>query len=237
VNNQGKGHIMLLESLPMTMPLVSTFLESSGFVHLTILEIGGRILYANPTLSKCLKVGCAEITGKNFMNFLTGPDGESLTGHLARADVFPDEELLLNLVDADQVPHSLRFRIAPLGECFLLLGEPPREENQSLQEELIQLNNQLSVLSRENIRKGRKLAQRALELEQTLSRVKLLEGIIPICMYCKQIRDDQDSWNQLEKYISEHSEAEFSHGICPACLDKHYGEYAAKPGTDNNNVL
>ena len=55
------------------------------------------------------------------------------------------------------------------------------------------------------------------DLRQALNRVKRLEGIIPICMYCKKIRDDQNSWNQLEKYISDHSEAMFSHGICPEC--------------------
>ena len=55
------------------------------------------------------------------------------------------------------------------------------------------------------------------ELEAALARVKQLEGIIPICMYCKKIRDDQQSWHQLESYISNHSEARFSHGICPEC--------------------
>ncbi|MDD2853739.1 MAG: response regulator [Desulfuromonadaceae bacterium] len=58
------------------------------------------------------------------------------------------------------------------------------------------------------------------DLSQALNRVKRLEGIIPICMYCKKIRDDQNSWNQLEQYISDHSEAMFSHGICPDCIEK-----------------
>lgn len=61
------------------------------------------------------------------------------------------------------------------------------------------------------------------ELKKTLARVNMLEGIIPICMYCKKIRDDQDSWQQLEKYITEHSEAMFSHGICPNCAEEQYG--------------
>ena len=56
------------------------------------------------------------------------------------------------------------------------------------------------------------------ELEAALARVKQLEGIIPICMYCKKIRDDQQSWQQLETYISNHSEAMFSHGACPDCV-------------------
>ncbi len=63
---------------------------------------------------------------------------------------------------------------------------------------------------------------------QELSReVNVLKGILPICSYCKKIRIDQDprsDWVQLEKYIKEHSEAEFSHGICPECTRKHYGD-------------
>jgi DNA-binding response OmpR family regulator len=58
------------------------------------------------------------------------------------------------------------------------------------------------------------------DLKTTLDQVKQLEGIIPICMYCKKIRDDHDSWQQLEKYISEHSEALFSHGMCPSCAEE-----------------
>jgi CheY-like chemotaxis protein len=55
------------------------------------------------------------------------------------------------------------------------------------------------------------------ELTRAMDQVKQLEGIIPICMYCKKIRDDTDCWQQLEKYITEHSEALFSHGVCPQC--------------------
>jgi len=57
-------------------------------------------------------------------------------------------------------------------------------------------------------------------LREAQAKVKHLEGIIPICMYCKNIRDDKASWQQLEQYITEHSEALFSHGICPDCLKK-----------------
>ena len=91
------------------------------------------------------------------------------------------------------------------------------------------LNNELIALQRESVKKNthlekleRELANRIVELESILSRVKQLEGIIPICMYCKKIRDDQEIWSQLEEYISKHSEAEFSHGICPACLETRF---------------
>jgi phosphoserine phosphatase RsbU/P len=64
------------------------------------------------------------------------------------------------------------------------------------------------------------LADRVKALEEALARVKQLQGLLPICSYCKKIRDDQNYWQQVENYISEHSEAQFSHSICPDCYEK-----------------
>lgn len=62
------------------------------------------------------------------------------------------------------------------------------------------------------------------ELKKALEKIKVLSGIVPICMHCKQIRDDKGYWNRIESYISNHSEMEFSHGICDKCLQEHYPE-------------
>jgi PAS domain S-box-containing protein len=62
------------------------------------------------------------------------------------------------------------------------------------------------------------------ELNETLAKVKSLSGLLPICASCKKVRDDKGYWNQIEAYISDHSEAEFSHGLCPACAQKLYEE-------------
>jgi hypothetical protein len=79
-----------------------------------------------------------------------------------------------------------------------------------------------------NVNLEQRVEDRTNEILIAQEQVKQLEGIIPICMYCKKIRDDRESWHQLEKYISEHSEAEFSHSICPACLEKVKIEYFTK---------
>lgn len=60
------------------------------------------------------------------------------------------------------------------------------------------------------------------ELEHALREVKVLRGLLPICAQCKKIRDDQGQWQTVESYITAHSEVDFSHGICPECLNKHY---------------
>ena len=67
------------------------------------------------------------------------------------------------------------------------------------------------------------LARRVEELEAALSRLKQLQGLLPICSYCKKVRNDHNYWQQIESYITEHSDARFSHSICPVCLEKMEG--------------
>jgi PAS domain S-box-containing protein len=76
---------------------------------------------------------------------------------------------------------------------------------------------------------NRKLAEIELKKEhdkllQALKEIKTLSGLLPICSSCKKIRDDKGYWNQIESYVSRNSEANFSHGICPECSDKIYGD-------------
>ncbi|MBI5537523.1 MAG: response regulator [Deltaproteobacteria bacterium] len=65
------------------------------------------------------------------------------------------------------------------------------------------------------------LAQHITELTAALDKVKRLEGLLPICAYCKSVRRDKGYWEQVDKYFSEHSSVRFTHTICPSCLDKH----------------
>ena len=62
------------------------------------------------------------------------------------------------------------------------------------------------------------LAARIADLEEALARVDHLHGILPICSYCKKVRSDSDSWQQVEAYVSAHSAVRFSHGVCPGCV-------------------
>jgi len=70
-----------------------------------------------------------------------------------------------------------------------------------------------------------RLAQRVAELQQALASVKQLRGLLPICSYCKRVRGDEDYWQQVESYIADRTDAEFSHGVCPACYEKMRAEF------------
>jgi AmiR/NasT family two-component response regulator len=106
---------------------------------------------------------------------------------------------------------------ASLAGVGAFLAKPPRvrELSQAIViararfEDLVNLRRANDVLQR-----------RTRELKEALVKIKTLRGLIPMCAYCKKIRSDKGYWQQLEEYLTEHSEADFTHGICPECLQK-----------------
>jgi len=89
---------------------------------------------------------------------------------------------------------------------------------------LARVSSALALKRAIDIRKAREreLLERHGQLEQALKEVKVLRGLIPICFSCKKIRDDQGYWHTIEAYIQAHSEVDFSHGLCPECMDKRF---------------
>jgi hypothetical protein len=71
------------------------------------------------------------------------------------------------------------------------------------------------------------------ELQDALSQVRTLRGLVPICASCKKVRDDEGFWHQVEVYVREHSLVEFSHAICPECMHELYPEYSRDSGPDH----
>ena len=100
-------------------------------------------------------------------------------------------------------------------------GEKLRKSKFFAENELLRANQKMSLMTTE-------LKDQNRELQNALENVKQLRGLLPICCNCKKIRDDEGYWQQIESYIHKHSEAEFSHSICPECMAKLYPEYVDK---------
>jgi DNA-binding response OmpR family regulator len=99
---------------------------------------------------------------------------------------------------------------------------------------LRQTNEQLQSEIDERTRTGQLLREQNVALEAALANVKSLSGLLPICAGCKQIRDGEGYWSQVESYIQGHSEVTFTHGLCPDCMEKYYpgrgkADHAAAP--------
>jgi CheY-like chemotaxis protein len=97
---------------------------------------------------------------------------------------------------------------------------------------LARINTHLTLMRLQS-----QLQERVQELESALETVKLLSGMLPICANCKNIRDDKGYWHQVEVYIRDHSEADFSHGLCPDCVRKLYPDLSEKLETRKQGIL
>ncbi len=100
--------------------------------------------------------------------------------------------------------------------------------------DLRQANEQLQREIGERKKAEEAERQKANALQEAMDKIQTLTGLLPICMYCKKIRDTKGHWNQLEKYVSEHSNTEFSHGICEDCMKKFHPEMYGSDQNDGN---
>lgn len=188
---------------------------------------------------------CAEIIGTFYYTLSTwgAVDRTPFSQH-AQLVGFVLEVVLLSWALGERINRERKER-EKMHRVSLELSEKvsrERAEKLKAQQQILQLQRQ----SNEELEQ--RVAHRTLELEQavadkaehlaalekTLQEIKTLKGIIPICSYCKSIRNDQGAWSRMEKYIGEHSDAQFSHGICPECYKKisGYDDYPDGMNTD-----
>jgi AmiR/NasT family two-component response regulator len=104
---------------------------------------------------------------------------------------------------------------AKLTDAFGYLLKP-------LDERLLQITIEMALYKHQMEQERNKLTA---ELREALAKLKVLSGLLPICASCKNIRDEEGYWHRVEKYIRDHSEADFSHSVCPACACRLYPEY------------
>ena len=132
-------------------------------------------------------------------------------------------ESLLRLVtgQSSSAPDMIFEVVGLVISCAMAAGmyliQPLFKEMASSREKLRDMNDTLSSLSGEQ----KKLIT---ELQDAFANIKTLKGMLPICASCKKVRDDKGYWNQIEVYVRELSDAEFSHGLCPDCVKKYYDE-------------
>ena len=122
----------------------------------------------------------------------------------------------------EQIDLPPGIELSQLTEAFNAMSLQLRKERDTLEhrvEERTQDLNRTNSELKTEIDERQKLISK---LEKALREIKALSGILPICSHCKKIRDDKGYWNQLESYVRDHSDAEFSHGICPECMRKFY---------------
>lgn len=184
--------------------IVDAINSSAG--GLIITDLPGIIRFANPAFCKMFDYLSTEVIGRDATELFSAKEVKTFVDVIKIVDISRDdtEEFIVEKKD---------------GEKFVV--EVSASNVTSVSGEIVgRMASFVDITRRKEIEADReKLID---ELKDALDKIKVLKGIMPICVSCKKIRDDKGFWNQLESYIKKHSEADFSHGICPDCARKLY---------------
>lgn len=126
----------------------------------------------------------------------------------------------------EEIPMPRGVELRELTSSFNSMSQSLRRERDLLEnrvrERTANLQAATEALEAEILERKRIIV----ELQEAFSQIKTLKGLLPICAHCKKIRDDEGYWQSVEKYLHDRSEVEFSHGICPDCLQEHFPEFS-----------
>lgn len=176
-----------------------------------IKDESGRFIYVNQQLELRFEIAPDAWIGKT--------DAELFSSEMARAVVEND----LSVLNDEQTREIEEVIPTPDGKSRYWSSHKFVLRDRDGQRQIGGLSFDITERKRAEHERERLLS----ELQQALAAVKTLKGLIPICASCKNIRDDEGYWKQIEFYLCEHSELEFTHGICPACLERLYPDFVA----------
>lgn len=183
----------------------------------TIVDLNGRIYFANKEAEQIF--GLKRLHSKEqYYNDpaykLSTVDGDPLT-----EKKLPYIQVMMTGMPVYGLEHAIEH---PDGrKVYLSVNAAPLLDYNNQITAIITAITNITKLKETELERERLIT----ELQEALNKVKTLSGLLPICAFCKDIRDDSGYWHQVEAYIKEHSKANFSHGVCPDCAKKHYPEY------------
>lgn len=211
------------EAVTDSLPVIARYLNQSVEIHFIAASREGIILTCNTVLTEHLQKRTNEVVGRKINKFLMETSAALLRQKVESPEPGPGESLLLNFVDADFHPFTLECNLVARPDGFVIIGAPPSGKQQALQEELIMLNNQLSVLMRENERQSKALKKTHVELEKTYEdlrqshwHLKKIQEVLPMCLLCHKVKTADGQWDSLIKYFNDNSDF-LSHSYCDEC--------------------
>lgn len=181
---------------------------NSTLSGLIITDLNGAVRFANPSFCSMLDYSHDDIVGMNAADVFSTKEIRTFSDVVAIVDISKDD--------------SQEFVVESKEGRRFVVEVSASNVTSSSGEIVGRMASFIDITRRKEVEADReKLVSK---LQDALNKIKTLKGIIPICAACKKIRDDKGYWNQIESYIKEHSEADFSHGICPECAEKLYPE-------------
>lgn len=188
---------------------------NSNLSGLIVTDLTGIIRFANPAFCRMFAYYSDDVIGKDAGELFSSKEIRGFSDVIAILDISRD--------------FSQEFIVERTTGKSLIVEVSASDVTTFSGKIVGRMASFIDITERKTIENDRK--QLIKKLQHALDTIKVLKGIIPICASCKKIRDDKGYWNILETYLKEHSEAIFSHGICPDCSEKLYSGYGHKnPG-------
>lgn len=181
-----------------------------------------RLVYANPAALKTW--------GIESLEDVCGRETDDIFGPGSADHFLPIIERIME----ENQPHEFRDYFANLDKHFRFTTIPLGDLFLTTADDISEFVEQQTSLENINQDLEQQIRLRNARLHAKEEEVRVLQGIIPICGYCHNIRDDEGAWSRLEECISDHSDAQFSHGVCPVCLDMLRAEANQKKGEDGS---
>jgi PAS domain S-box-containing protein len=174
-------------------------------------DLSGLLLSANPATAFALGIGPDDIAGRNLWDFLAPTMRSEMVKYLNRIQNFGEDSGYLTVLTPNGTKRIWFYRNLLVRED----GSAPYV-----------VGNAMDVTDQKNTE--RELQTALTELQKAMAEVRILRGLLRICAWCKKIRTESGTWMDLESYITEHSEAQFSHGVCSDCASNvRSGEHQA----------
>lgn len=183
---------------------------NSSVGGMIITDVEGLILFVNSSFCKMFDYKSNEILKKNAADLFSTKEVRTFTDVISIIDISKNDTE--EFVVQDKEGNKMVVEVSASNVTSIsgkIVGRMASFVNITKRKEI--------EADRENL---------IIKLQDAIDKIKVLKGIIPICANCKKIRDDKGYWNQIESYIKKHSEADFSHGICPDCLRELYPEFS-----------
>ena len=217
MSNEDKPREQLFEELDAlreTNQLLHNIVESSSSISIVSTDLDLNVLYWNIGAENMFGYKAEEIVGRHKIDILYPGEGDTkATVEEVRSFVFHNKK-------------GTSFEIEEIAkdgrELWVNLTLTPRLDESGQVVGILGIGQ--DITERKRAEREREALQKRLEDALT----KILRGFLPICANCKKIRDDQGDWVQIEGYIRDRTEAEFSHGLCPACAKELYPDFAKK---------
>jgi PAS domain S-box-containing protein len=195
------------EAAPDALNIVIDAVNSS-LEGMIITDLDGKIRFANAAFCKMFEYSSTQVMGKHAIDLFVGKEIRNFADLITIVDISKDDTVELTVKSGENRKFVVEVAASSVtsgsgdvvGRMASFVDITRRKEIEAEKDSLI------------------------IKLHDALRRIRTLRGIIPICAACKKIRDDQGIWNQIESYIRDHSDADFSHSICPECSRKLYPE-------------